>query len=141
MGGTGGTGRIVRMIRIFPMVTFGVAILLSAMPLAAGQPAKVFILAGQSNMEGAGKVEGDPNRNEGKGSLSYLAENDPKYKHLRKGSGWVERDDVSIWYLGRKGKLAPGFGARGSTIGPELGFDHLHPEDREFVKAQATRDR
>jgi len=104
----------------------GMCFMLFSLPLGAGQPVKVFILAGQSNMEGAGRVEGDANRNEGKGSLSYLAENDPKYKHLRKGSGeWAERDDVSIWYLGRKGKLAPGFGSRGSTIGPELGFGHV----------------
>jgi hypothetical protein len=34
------------------MVVFTV---LSALPLSAGKPVKVFILAGQSNMEGAGK--------------------------------------------------------------------------------------
>ncbi len=101
-------------------------LLLAATTLGARDTVKVFILAGQSNMEGAGRVEGDPNHNEGKGSLSYLAENDPKYKKLRKGSGgWVERDDVSIWYLGRKGKLAPGFGSRPGNIGPELGFGHV----------------
>lgn len=92
----------------------------------AGEPVKVFILAGQSNMEGAGRVEGDPNHNGGKGSLSFLAENDPEYAHLRKGAtGWKERDDVSIWFLGRKGDLAPGFGSRDSTIGPELGFGYV----------------
>ena len=36
--------------------------------------------------------------------------------------GWVERDDVKIWYLGRTGGLKPGFGADESKIGPELGF-------------------
>ena len=88
--------------------TVGVSALLSALPLHAGEPVKVFILAGQSNMEGAGRVEGDPKRNEGKGSLSYLVENDAKYEHLKDSSGqWVERDDVSIWFLGRQGKLAP----------------------------------
>ena len=36
---------------------------------------KVFILAGQSNMEGAGKIEGDPKRNGGKGlSLIHISE-------------------------------------------------------------------
>jgi alpha-galactosidase len=99
---------------------------MSVLPLQAGKPVKVFILAGQSNMVGAGQVEANPDRNGGKGSLSYLAENDAKYKHLGKGSGnWNERDDVSIWFLGRKGKLAPGFGSRSSTIGPELGFGHV----------------
>lgn len=103
-----------------------VALSLSAVPLQAAPPVKVFILAGQSNMEGAGRVEGDPKRNGGKGSLSYLAANSEKFKHLKDKDGkWIARDDVSIWYLGRKGKLAPGFGAKGSSIGPELGFGHV----------------
>lgn len=89
---------------------------------------QVFILAGQSNMEGAGKIEGDPNRNGGKGSLSHMVDNPAsrdRYAHLRDNDGnWTQRDDVMIWYLGRKGKLAPGFGARKNTIGPELGFGH-----------------
>lgn len=93
--------------------------------LHAGEPVKVFILAGQSNMEGFGQVEANPERHGGKGSLSYLVENDPKYKHLRRGSNWVERDDVSVWFLGRKDKLAPGFGVRSTTIGPEFGFGHV----------------
>ncbi|MFT6864907.1 MAG: hypothetical protein ACJAVK_003478 [Akkermansiaceae bacterium] len=89
-------------------------------------PVKVFILAGQSNMEGAGKVDGDPKRNGGKGSLGYLVENSEKYKHLKDKKGnWIERDDVSIWYLGRKGKLAPGFGAGPGAIGPEYAFGHV----------------
>ena len=87
---------------------------------------KVFILAGQSNMEGAGKIEGDPKRNGGKGSLSHLVENSQKHKHLKDKDGkWSARDDVFIWYLGRKGKLAPGFGARPSAIGPEYAFGHV----------------
>jgi len=85
---------------------------------------KVFILAGQSNMEGHGAISSD--QNGGKGSLSYLAENNPKFAHLRKGkSKWVERDDVSISYLARNGALKPGFGANGSKIGPELGFGQV----------------
>ncbi len=35
-------------------------------------PVKVFILAGQSNMEGQGKIQIDPKKNEGKGTLEYL---------------------------------------------------------------------
>jgi len=114
--------------RVHPLTIAAVAAaaILASLPLRAGEPVKVFILAGQSNMEGAGRVEGDPNRNEGKGSLSYLAEHDPKYAHLKTKSGsWVARDDVSIWYLGRKGPLAPGFGSNGGTIGPELGFGQV----------------
>jgi alpha-galactosidase len=107
-------------------VLASIAIASPAAPLLAAEPpVKVFILAGQSNMEGAGKVEGDPKRNEGKGSLSYLAEHSPEHEHLKKDGEWVVRDDVWISYLDRKGNLAPGFGSRPSAIGPELGFGHV----------------
>ena len=53
-------------------------------------PLKVFILAGQSNMEGQGKIALDPNRNEGKGSLEYLVK-DPatadRFEHLKDARG------------------------------------------------------
>ena len=92
----------------------------------ADEPVRVFVLAGQSNMVGAGQVVANPKRNEGKGSLEWLLETSPekaRFAHLRNEDGtWVERDDVKIWYLGRQGDLKPGFGANESTIGPELGF-------------------
>jgi alpha-galactosidase len=93
------------------------------------KPVKVFILAGQSNMEGQGFIKADPRRNGGKGSLEHLAK-DPttaaRFKHLLgKEGGWVVRDDVWIHYLGRKGKLTVGYGAREDRIGPELGFGHV----------------
>jgi alpha-galactosidase len=96
---------------------------------AGKSPVKVFILAGQSNMQGQGKIKIDPRRNEGKGSLEYLVK-DPdtkaRYKHLVDGNGqWVVRDDVWIWYLERKGRLAVGYGARKDRIGPELQFGHV----------------
>jgi len=89
-------------------------------------PVKVFILAGQSNMEGQGKIAADPKSKGGKGSLQYLVK-DPatavRFKHLVDKDGkWIVRDDVWIWYLGRKGKLTVGYGARADRIGPELGF-------------------
>ena len=40
--------------------------------LSAGETVNVFILAGQSNMEGHGKVDAEPKANEGKGSLEWL---------------------------------------------------------------------
>lgn len=86
-------------------------------------PVKVFVLAGQSNMVGAGRVEGDPDHNDGQGSLSYLVEHQADtFGHLKQGDDWAERDDVSIWYLGKTGMLRPGFGSNDNTIGPELGF-------------------
>jgi len=92
-------------------------------------PVKVFILAGQSNMEGAGAIQGNLQRNDGKGSLEYLVK-DPatadRYKHLVDEKGdWVVRDDVWIWYFDRKGGLTVGYGARNDRIGPELQFGHV----------------
>ncbi len=93
------------------------------------KPVKVFILAGQSNMQGHGFVKADPKRNEGKGSLEFLAR-DPataaRFKHLRgKGDSWATRDDVWIHYLDRQGRLTVGFGASEDRIGPELAFGHV----------------
>jgi len=96
---------------------------------AGDKPVKVFILAGQSNMEGHGFIKADPKRNDGKGSLEYVSK-DPatadRFKHLldKKGN-WVVRDDVWIHYLDRKGKLTAGYGVREDRIGPELGFGHV----------------
>src|SRR5688572_11035384 len=93
---------------------------------AADKPVKVFVLAGQSNMEGHGYIAADPKRNGGKGSLEYLAKDQAtaaKFKHLLGKDGkWSVRDDVWVHYLDRKGKLTPGFGVKEDRIGPELGF-------------------
>lgn len=93
---------------------------------AADTPVKVFVLAGQSNMQGHGFLVADPKRNEGKGSLQYVAEQPATADHFKQllGSGgeWAVRDDVWIHYLDRKGKLTPGFGVKKDRIGPELGF-------------------
>lgn len=86
---------------------------------------RVFLLAGQSNMEGAGVIAADPARNDGRGSLEYLAKNRPGSsfaKWLRDDGQWDIRNDVWIHYLDRKGRLRPGYGAREDRIGPELGF-------------------
>ena len=90
---------------------------------------KVFILAGQSNMQGAGIIAADKKRNDGKGSLEYLVRDRStakRFAHLvdRKGE-WTARDDVWIWYFDRVGELSVGFGARAHQIGPELQFGHV----------------
>lgn len=93
------------------------ALLLPAVVLRAAdakKPVKVFILAGQSNMEGKAKVS----------LLEYQADQPTMrdlFKHLRKDGRWVERDDVWIKFLDRKGKLTVGFGSP-KCIGPELEF-------------------
>jgi len=96
---------------------------------AGKSPVKVFILAGQSNMEGHGFTQIDPRRNEGKGSLEHLVKNPNtagRYAHLVDNKGqWVVRNDVWIWYLGRTGGLTVGYGARSDRIGPELQFGNV----------------
>jgi hypothetical protein len=105
--------------------------LLSAAHAADPQPVRVYILAGQSNMEGHGFVAADPKRNEGKGSLEWAAKqpaNAAKFKTLVESAGqgapakWRVRDDVFITYLDRKGPLTVGFGVSPDKLGPELGF-------------------
>ena len=105
---------------------------LPGMPQATDpqKPIKVFILAGQSNMEGKAKVS----------LLEYQAKQPATrdlFKHLRKGDKWIERDDVWIKYLGQKGKLTVGYGST-KCIGPELEFgmvvgDH-YPEQVLIIK-------
>lgn len=110
---------------------------------ASDKPVKVFVLAGQSNMVGHGKVEygRDPAYKEGDkaakrespggiGGLRYLVTNPETrdlYKHLADGDKWVVRDDVWVYSTtaedGEKGKLTVGFG-KGGWFGPELGFGH-----------------
>jgi len=111
------------------VVAFGLAG--SAMAVQGGKsPVQVFILAGQSNMVGMGEVNANPkSSNGGKGTLQYLVK-DPataaQYRHVVDASGhWVVRNDVWIWYLGRKGGLTAGYGAREHLIGPEFQFGHV----------------
>jgi alpha-galactosidase len=101
-----------------------VSALLAAVVAVVAQdaPVKVFILAGQSNMEGKGRL-----------SLAEVQSEAPEfkdfYRHLKPGGKWVVRDDVWINFLDRRGALTTGFGSPG-CIGPELEFgmkvgDHL----------------
>ena len=78
-------------------------------------PVKVFILVGQSNMQG-------------KASLVTLAHQikaertKEQFAHLHDGKGnYVVRDDVFINFLDRHGKLELGYGSK-ERFGPELGF-------------------
>jgi len=75
---------------------------------------KVFILAGQSNMEGKAKNQ----------LLEHQAA-DPRtatlFAHLRNDGEWIVRDDVFIKFLDRKGGLTIGYGSPDRT-GVELEF-------------------
>ncbi len=104
---------------------------------ASQQPVKVFILAGQSNMEGQGVVEMDHPKyyNGGKGNLVWSmahSKSADKMKHLKDADGrWVVRDDVRISFKNKRGvrtgPLSIGFTGYGgkSHIGPELQFGHV----------------
>ena len=94
------------------------------------RPLKLFLLGGQSNMEGHGQYAG---QNES-GTLAYLLANDSenKYQYLQEGNGdWVIRDDV--WHTYEPGDggtivnsgLTVGQGVDDTRIGPELGIGHV----------------
>lgn len=104
---------------------------------------RVFILAGQSNMVGHGKVEDGHGDVPGAiGSLRYLAVNDAAYPGVDYSrllvdpaqpatSTWQSRDDVKVWWhhseidaarAVRKGDLHNGYGLSTAWYGPEYGF-------------------
>ena len=110
------------------MVAAAVPALAGPADKAGSGPLKVFILAGQSNMEGAGAIKMNPARNGGKGSLEYVVK-DPtmtaRTKHTVDAAGkFIVRKDVWICYGQRKGGLSAGYGARKTSIGPEFAFGH-----------------
>ncbi|MEM9367092.1 MAG: sialate O-acetylesterase [Planctomycetota bacterium] len=93
--------------------------------LRADNSVPVFVLLGQSNMQGHGFTMADPKRNGGKGSLEWLVHSSgaaESYAHLLEKGEWRQRSDVWVSYLEREGPLSVGFGARPDRIGPELGF-------------------
>ncbi len=97
------------------MVSIGVSV--AAAALGAEKPAKVFILAGQSNMEGKANVS----------LLDYqikAPETKELFKHLHKDGKYIVRDDVWIKFLERHGGLTVGFGSPGKC-GVELEFGNV----------------
>lgn len=104
---------------------------------AGKSPVKVFILAGQSNMEGQSVVDlTGKDYNEGRGTLATLI-NDPvkgaMFKHLKSADGkWAVRDDVWVRYQRERspllaGPLGVGFSVYGDVhhFGAELQFGHV----------------
>lgn len=98
---------------------------------------KVFVLAGQSNMEGHAVADLDgKNYNDGKGTLNALLSDPakaPLVKHLKTDKGdWAVRDDVWVRYQRERkpllaGPLTMGFTVYGDKhhFGPELQFGHV----------------
>ena len=83
----------------------------------AEKTVKVFVLAGQSNMEGKAK-----------NSLLESQAADPRFKDFwadyRTGDKWTERDDVFVTFFDRHGPLTIGYGSPDCT-GPELAFGRV----------------
>jgi hypothetical protein len=101
-------------------LVFLAATLASFAPAPAKDPVKVFLLVGQSNMEG-------------KGAIRHLDDliADPQttkeFAHLKRKGEWVERKDVWISYRRNADShttsgLTVGYGSKTDQIGPELGF-------------------
>lgn len=109
---------------------------LSPFELSHAAPVRVFILAGQSNMEGQAVVDlAGRDYNEGRGTLVQVMADPSKtnlYRHLKNSDGsWVVREDVLVRYQREnapllKGPLAFGFSIYGGThhFGPEFQFGH-----------------
>ena len=119
---------------------FPLAILLCAVTgfaASTSKPLKVFILAGQSNMEGQAVVDlKGKDYNDARGTLAKLMEDPakaPMFSHLKTADGkWKVRDDVWVRYQreGRPllaGPLSFGFSVYGDPhhFGPEFQFGHV----------------
>src|SRR6185295_1703161 len=127
-----------------------VSCLLVASVKAADPPRvlKVFILAGQSNMEGQAVADLDgKDYNDGKGTLNFLLrdpDKGPLFKHLKNTDGtWTKREDVWCRYKREHGPLLAGPLTMGFSVygdkhhfGPELQFGNVlgdHFENQVLV--------
>ncbi len=94
-----------------------------------GQNIKVFIMAGQSNMQGHGDIS-PANIN---GTLTHFMDNGgaAEFDYVRSADGsWSTREDVWVHYDNDDselltGELTVGFGYSDNHIGPEYGFGNL----------------
>jgi hypothetical protein len=96
-------------------------------PADMTKPVKVFILMGQSNMVGMGKILGADKP----GSLEHSCKTEKLYPFLVDDTGnWTERKDVRNVrvMVGRGGGMQlfnnEWMSVKGKTIGPELGIGH-----------------
>lgn len=119
--------KAINFVNVLALVLAGLA---AASDVDTSKKVKVFILAGQSNMEGKAKL-----------SLLNYQINAPETKdffaHLHKDGKYIERDDVWINFLERHGKLTVGYGSP-NCIGPELEFGNAvgdkFPEQTLLIK-------
>ncbi len=95
-------------------------------PADMSKPVQVFILLGQSNMVGAGRIAGDK-----EGTLEHAVKAKQKYPYLVDDAGsWTERKDVRyVRVMGSgTGKMRQfnneWMTIKGGSIGPEFGIGH-----------------
>lgn len=90
-------------------------------PADMSKPVQVFILLGQSNMVGLGKVKG------GDISLEHAVKEKKKYQYLVDDAGaWTVRQDVRfVRYMSGRGPLNNEWmTVSGGSLGPEFGIGH-----------------
>ena len=103
-------------------------------PGAPDKPVKVFILLGQSNMLGFGRIEPE----ETQGTLTWLVRSQNRYPHLVDSDGkWTTRGDVrNVHVMDKRGAGLTNFEVfqdvknewltvKKGHIGPELQFGHI----------------
>lgn len=122
-----------------------------AASVASAKALQVYILAGQSNMEGQSVVDlTGKNYNEGRGTLVEVMArpaNAERYAHLRaKDGSWIVRKDVWIRYQREKqplliGELSVGYAVYGDKhhFGPELQFGHVVGKPRAIRSCSSRR--
>ena len=96
-------------------------------PVDMSKPVQVYILMGQSNMLGFGRVGPEDK----KGTLEYLTKKEGKYPHLVDDEGnWTQRNDVRyVQVMHRNDKMSTlrndWMTVKGPHIGVELQFGHI----------------
>ena len=92
-------------------------------------PVQVFVLAGQSNMQGYGLVEATDSHGGDFTLEALVTSGSPAYQHLRDSAGeWTVRDDVDVEVYGAVEKISPltvGLGSSSNFFGPELQSGHF----------------
>ena len=94
-----------------------------AKPAAAGKPVKVFILLGQSNMLGFGRIAPEDKN----GTLTHAVKTKKKYPHLVDDQGkWTERKDVrNVHVMCGRDMKNEWLTVKGRHIGPDLQFGYI----------------
>jgi len=90
-------------------------------PADMSKPVQVYILLGQSNMVGAGRIAGDKD-----GSLEHAVKTKQNYPYLVDDAGkWTIRNDVrNVRVMNNRGFNNEWMTITGRTIGPEISIGH-----------------